>query len=113
MRRVGAQLLLALLLATWLAPAALATYVSPQYSCCRRAAHHCSQSGDQAFRDARLHCQMCRPLVTTHQAPRVSPVAIGITSTDTHPFAHEFSSAFSHNHVTRSQSQRAPPSSER
>jgi hypothetical protein len=113
MRRVGTLLVLVLLLAAWLAPAALASYVSPQHACCRRGAHHCPQSSEQSFRDARLHCRTCQSLVTAHQAPKLSPLTTGIARNDEHHYIHEFSSAFSSNQTERSRSQRAPPRSER
>jgi hypothetical protein len=106
---MAARALLLLFVAGWCAPAALAGYASPQHACCRRGAHHCGQSSDHAFRDARLHCGSCQPLVTAHQAPRVSAVTLGITAIDAHPFADDFSSAFSDRQAQRSQSPRAPP----
>ena len=111
MRRVGTRLLILLLLASWLTPAALASYTPAQHACCRRGAHHCPQSSEQSFRDARLHCQTCQSLVTAHQAPRLSPVTAGITPRDGHPYVHEFSSAFTSARTARSHSQRAPPRS--
>ncbi len=113
MRRVGTQLLILLLLASWLVPAALASRVSPLPQCCRRGGHHCPQSVERAFRDAKLHCQSCQSLVTAHQAPKLSPLTIGIVRNDEHPFVHEFSSAFTSAPRERTQSQRAPPRSER
>ncbi len=113
MRRVGTQLLIVLLLVSWLAPAAVASYVSPIPPCCRRAGHHCPRSVQRAFRDAKLHCRSCQSLVTATQAPRLTPVTIAIALHDEHPFVHEFSSAPSSVQSAKSRSQRAPPSSER
>ncbi len=113
MRRVGTQLVLLIFAAGWLAPAAMASYVSPLPPCCRRGGHHCPRSVERAFRDAKLHCQSCQSLVTAHQAPKLSPLTKGIVSTDEHPFVHEFASAFSSVQSERTRSQRAPPRSER
>ncbi|HVP44680.1 MAG TPA: hypothetical protein VMS96_14710 [Terriglobales bacterium] len=111
MRIVGARLVLLLLLASWLSPAALASYVTPRPSCCRRGGHHCPQPTEQSFRDARLHCSGCQSLVTAQQAPRVSPAGFGIASHDDHPLVHEFSSACASGEQAAKPSQRAPPSS--
>lgn len=113
MRRVGASISLAVLLASWLAPAALGSYASPLPLCCRRGGHHCPQSVQKSFRDARLHCQSCQSLVSAHQAPKLAPLALGLATHDEHPFVHEFSSAFSPDRSPRSQSQRAPPAASR
>ncbi len=110
MRRVGAQLLVVLLLGSWLAPAAVASYAPPRHACCRRAGHHCPQSSEQAFRDAKLHCQTCKSLVTAPQAPGASPATAGLAIHDEHPYVHEFSSAFSSAQAVELRSQRAPPS---
>ncbi len=107
--RVGTRLLLLFLLGNWMSPAALAAYTSAQPPCCRRAGHHCPTG--PGFRDARLHCHTCQPLLTAHQAPRTSAVIVGIATHDDHPVVHEFSSAFSSADTPRSHSQRAPPAS--
>ncbi len=109
MVRVGARVLLLLLVASWLAPAVLALQIPPEHSCCRRAGHHCPQSAEQAFRDSTLHCHSCQGLVTAHQAPRVATTAVGIAPRNEYALVHEFSPAVSPEAETAATSERGPP----
>ncbi|MBZ5647816.1 MAG: hypothetical protein LAN37_11420 [Acidobacteriia bacterium] len=109
MARVGARGLLLVLVASWFAPAALATYASPEHSCCRRAGHHCQPSAEKTFRDAKLHCHNCQGLVSAHQAPRVHTAFTAIAPNDEHRFVREFSSANRSTPEPKEETGRAPP----
>lgn len=107
---MAARLLLVLLLGAWCAPAALASYVSPQqHACCRRGGHHCPDSPEQSFREGKLHCRMCQGVVGAQKAPRLGAAPTAIAPADEHPFIHEFRSAFPSPPETREQTSRAPP----
>ena len=98
------------LVASWLAPLALAAYPNGDgHACCRRSAHHCRSANELAFRDGKPHCTRCQAVAVAHQAPRIKDVAVGIVVRDEHPFAHEFSSAYASDEQAAEQSQRAPP----
>ena len=99
-----------MLLASWCAPAALAAYATaPQHACCRRGGHHCPQSSEQNFRDAKMHCRYCHGLVTVPQAARPQPAPVTIAPHDEHPFVHEFLSAYPSVEPQQAESERAPP----
>jgi hypothetical protein len=91
MRRSTAITLLLLMLAAFLAPAALATATSPLPACCRAAGrHHCSalapSGGVQIQGES---CPYRKPLVFSASAAP-PPATESVTPADAHPFLHEF-----------------------
>jgi hypothetical protein len=108
MVRVGAKLLLLVVLASWFAPAALASYTQPS-SCCHRGNHHCTSGTEEAFRSTKIHCQSCQAVITAHQAPRPAENPTLVSPADEHPFIHEFSSALSVEQIPQEHGERAPP----
>lgn len=113
MVRVGARLLLLVIVVSWLAPAAMATYTHAD-SCCRRGAHHCSSSSaEPVFRSQKVHCRSCQAVMSVQQAPRPARDSAVIAVQDEHPFVHEFSSAFTAEESPEEQGQRAPPHTDR
>ncbi len=116
MVRVGAKVLLLVMVVSWLAPAAMATYAQPDHWCCRRGGHHCTSSGpgsEPAFRSQKVHCRSCQAIVTAQQAPRPAKSPTVIAVQDEHPFIHEFSSAFRSQGSSHEEGQRAPPRTDR
>ena len=113
MRRSTATTLLLLMLAAFLAPAALATATNPLPACCRAAGpHHCSaMAASMVPSGVRVQAQSCpyrKPLAFSGSAatPRATQT---VALAGAHSFLGEFYSEVFISHREPSHSQRGPP----
>jgi len=113
MRRSTATALLLLMLAAFLAPAALATVTTLTPACCRAAGpHHCSaMAASMVPSGVRVQAQSCpyrKPLAFSVSVAS-PPATETVTATGTHSFLNQFYSEVFVSHREPPHSQRGPP----
>ncbi len=112
MRRSTATALLLLMLAAFLAPAALATVTTLTPACCRAAGpHHCSAMAASRSQRAQVQAQSCpyrKPLALSGSAA-TPPATQTVALADAHSFLGEFYSEVFVSHREPPHSQRGPP----
>lgn len=111
MRRSVAIALLLLMLAAFLAPAALANAANPLPACCRAGGrHHCSAmlpiSGGIQIRGQSCPYRKHLAFTASVAAP---PVAATVAPDEARSFSNQFDPRFSISHRESPHSQRAPP----
>jgi len=113
MRRSTAITLLLLMLAAWLAPAAVATATNPLPVCCRAGgAHHCAAMVPRATEGGlQFQGQSCphRQPVACTACAAPPPAARTVALAHVRPFSSEFHPELFFSHREPPHSQRAPP----
>jgi hypothetical protein len=111
MRRSTATALLLLMLAAFLAPAALATVIAPTPACCRAAGpHHCSTVVPSGVQVQGQSCPYRKPLAFSGSA--APPTATeSAAPDDAHPVLHEFYPELFVSPGEQPHPERAPPQS--
>ena len=113
MRRSTAIALLLLMLAAFLAPAAVATVTNPTPACCRAAGpHHCSAmapSGTEGGAQFQGHSCPYRKPVALSGSAATPPASQTVALAGAHSFLNEFYSEVFVSHREPPHSQRGPP----
>jgi hypothetical protein len=110
-RRLVSNLILAVVAAGLLSPAAMASLTQPHACCLRAQSHNCSQPAELGFRNAAGDCRHCSPGLTLapHRVFRPEAAAAVSASRDAHPFLSEFYPASDSSDSSSDEAQRAPP----
>jgi len=110
-RRLVSNLILAVLLAGLLSPAAMASLTQSHACCLRGQSHNCSQPVEIGFRNATQDCRHCSPGLTLspHRVFRPEAAPAVSRDRDAHPFLNEFYPVTDSSNRSSGDAQRAPP----